>query len=205
MRGFFRVRLFSTLQPRPFVSNVPPTITQKIGKQLHLKNNHPLNILKTRVENYFFSSFHDSTNAPIFRTFDDFHPRVTTKACFDDLLVPKDHVSRKYTDTFYFTPDEILRPHTSAHQTQLLKAGYNAFLVSGDCYRRDEIDATHYPVFHQMEGVRVWDADSVTTEFVVNDLKASLEGPPNTPPPHTHSTCRHGEGSVWPPPGESLD
>jgi len=168
---------FCSLRPRPFVSNVPPTIAAKVGKNLHLKHNHPLNIIKTRVENYFLSSFRDSSaNTSIFRTFDNFSPRVNTKACFDDLLVPKTHPSRKITDTFYFSPEECLRTHTSAHQTELMSAGHPAFLVTGDCYRRDEVDATHYPVFHQMEGVRVWDAGSVSTEYVVNDLKAALEG-----------------------------
>lgn len=46
--------------------------------------------------------------------------------------------------------------HTSAHQAEILRQGVRAFLVTGDVYRRDSIDATHYPVFHQMEGVRVF-------------------------------------------------
>lgn len=48
-----------------------------------------------------------------------------------------------------------MRCHTSAHQSQMLKLGKTKFLVTGDVYRRDTIDATHYPVFHQMEGVRL--------------------------------------------------
>lgn len=50
----------------------------------------------------------------------------------------------------------MLRAHTSAHQRDLVRAGLDAFLVAGDVYRRDEIDASHYPVFHQMEGVRLF-------------------------------------------------
>ena len=42
---------------------------------------------------------------------------------------------------------------TDCWQADLLAAGHPAFLVVGDVYRRDEIDASHYPVFHQMEGV----------------------------------------------------
>lgn len=51
----------------------------------------------------------------------------------------------------------------------------------GDVYRRDSIDATHYPVFHQMEGVRVyspadWEAAGMdATAFAEKELKASLE------------------------------
>lgn len=50
----------------------------------------------------------------------------------------------------------MLRAHTSAHQRELVRSGLDAFLVAGDVYRRDEIDASHYPVFHQMEGVRLF-------------------------------------------------
>ena len=52
----------------------------------------------------------------------------------------------------------------------------------GDVYRRDSIDATHYPVFHQMEGVRVYteqecEASGLSaTSFVERDLKSTLEG-----------------------------
>lgn len=45
----------------------------------------------------------------------------------------------------------------------------------GDVYRRDAIDATHYPVFHQVEGVRIFDP-SVSRKEVDEDLKDSLEG-----------------------------
>jgi len=45
----------------------------------------------------------------------DFSPLVTPKACFDDLFIPKDHVSRAPTDTFYNSADEVLRTHTSVH------------------------------------------------------------------------------------------
>lgn len=52
---------------------------------------------------------------------------------------------------------------------------------AGDVYRRDSIDATHYPVFHQMEGVRVfspadWEAAGMdATAFAEKELKANLE------------------------------
>ena len=42
-------------------------------------------------------------------------PFVSTKKCFDDLFVPKDHVSRRPTDTYYKAEDICLRPHTSVH------------------------------------------------------------------------------------------
>jgi len=49
------------------------------------------------------------------------------------------------------------------------------FLVAGDVYRRDEIDASHYPVFHQMEGVKVF-GDGESEQEVLQDLKTTLEG-----------------------------
>lgn len=69
---------------------------------------------------------------------------------FDDVLVPDDHVSRSYNDTYYVNAQTVLRCHTSAHEAELLSSGYKQFLVTGDVYRRDSIDSTHYPVFHQV-------------------------------------------------------
>lgn len=69
---------------------------------------------------------------------------------FDDVLFPEDHVSRSYNDTYYIDPQTVLRCHTSAHQAELLRSEYTHFLVTGDVYRRDSIDSTHYPVFHQV-------------------------------------------------------
>jgi phenylalanyl-tRNA synthetase alpha chain len=71
--------------------------------------------------------------------------------------VPEAHISRSKSDTFYKDPHTVLRTHTSAHQQSLMREGNKAFLATGDCYRRDEIDSSHYPVFHQMEGVFVFD------------------------------------------------
>ena len=69
--------------------------------------------------------------------------------CFDDLLIPEDHPGRKPSDTYYVTrdggrelssaADTLLRTHTSAHQSTLMKEGREAFLCTGDVYRRDEV------------------------------------------------------------------
>lgn len=61
----------------------------------------------------------------------------------------------------------MLRAHTSAHQRELVRSGLDAFLLAGDVYRRDEIDASHYPVFHQMEGVRLFSNHEVGEAFFV--------------------------------------
>ncbi|CAH2002719.1 unnamed protein product [Acanthoscelides obtectus] len=49
----------------------------------------------------------------------------------------------------------------TAHQNELLRAGLNNFLMIGDVYRRDEIDRTHFPVFHQIDAVRLKTKDEL--------------------------------------------
>lgn len=112
---------------------------------------------------------------------------------FDSLLFQQNHVARRPTDTYYFDKNSLLRTHTTAHQVELLRQGERAFLIAGDVYRRDEIDATHYNVFHQMDGVRVFsrkeyermvheglitgdDATCGLEEYVLRELKRDLEG-----------------------------
>lgn len=152
-----------------FISNATAGIIEKVGKNLHLRQQHPLNLVKRRIEGYFAVSGNPMT------VFDAFPPQVSTEDCFDRLLVPEDHVSRSFSDTFYLSPDTCLRTHTSAHQFDLISKRHSNFLVFGDCYRRDEIDATHYPVFHQVEGVKLW-KDPVSENQVMEDLKETLEG-----------------------------
>ncbi|QCE15688.1 phenylalanyl-tRNA synthetase alpha chain [Vigna unguiculata] len=65
--------------------------------------------------------------------------RYQHAANFDDVLIPEDHVSRSYNDTYYVDPQTVLRCHTSAHQAELLRSGHTHFLVTGDVYRRDSI------------------------------------------------------------------
>ncbi|KAF7064089.1 hypothetical protein CFC21_070508 [Triticum aestivum] len=158
-------------------NNVPDTIYSKIGLQLHRRDNHPLGILKNTIYDYFDKSFPGQ-----FVKFDDLCPLVSTKQNFDDVLVPADHVSRSYNDTYYVDSQTVLRCHTSAHQAELLREGHTHFLVIGDVYRRDSIDSTHYPVFHQMEGFRVFSPDDWSgsgmdgTAYAATDLKKTLEG-----------------------------
>mmetsp|Transcript_2105 Transcript_2105/g.7522 ORF Transcript_2105/g.7522 Transcript_2105/m.7522 type:complete len:453 (+) Transcript_2105:172-1530(+) len=159
----------------PF-NNITDNIYEKIGRNLHKTPNHPLNIIRNVIYEYF------DTNQPGFSKLDDLYPIVTTEMNFDQVLVPKDHVSRSKNDTYYVNNDNVLRCHTSAHQVETLMKGERKFLVTGDVYRRDSIDATHYPVFHQMEGFRVfepaeWEAAGCTAvELAERELKKTLEG-----------------------------
>ena len=115
---------------------------------------------------------------PLFSVHEQITPVVTLEQNFDSLLVPKDHVSRKKSDSYYVDSSHMLRAHTSAHQTDLIKMGLDNFLVVGDVYRRDEIDATHYPVFHQVEGVRLMDQQMASglQLFESGDRDASKQG-----------------------------
>ncbi|OWM65899.1 hypothetical protein CDL15_Pgr015324 [Punica granatum] len=175
-RGGVQIARDDVVRDEP-TNNIPDTIFTKIGMQLHRRNQHPIGILKNAIYDYF-----DTNYANKFDKFDDLSPIVSVKENFDDVLVPPDHVSRSYNDTYYIDPQTVLRCHTSAHQAELLSKGYKHFLVTGDVYRRDSIDSTHYPVFHQMEGVRVfrpidWESSGKDgTTYAAEDLKKCLEG-----------------------------
>jgi phenylalanyl-tRNA synthetase alpha chain len=58
----------------------------------------------------------------------------------------------------------MLRTHTSAHQIESFRKK-NRFLISGDVYRRDEIDSSHYPIFHQMEGAQIFNMQNIEQEI----------------------------------------
>ena len=170
--------LTDLMQSNPH-NNISTTIASKVGTNLHLKRHHPLHIIKTMIQSYFKTEQQDSN----FECLDNLSPVVTTAQCFDDLLTPSDHVSRAPTDTYYVDEHTLLRPHTTAHDSTLLRNQMKSFLVSGDVYRRDEIDASHYPVFHQMDGVRMfpeWNNTmterSIKVEWARDHLKQTLEG-----------------------------
>ena len=63
----------------------------------------------------------------------------------------------------------MLRTHTSAHEVEMFRKGETKWLFTADVYRRDEIDASHYPVFHQVEGARIFDANASGMKEVERD------------------------------------
>ena len=129
-------------------SNITPGIKSKMDRNLHNQKNHPLEIIKRKIYEYFGNEF---------ETFDNFNPIVSTEDNFDKLRIEKDHPSRSLSDTYYVNEKTVLRTHTSAHQNELLQKGIKKFLVTGDVYRKDEINSTHYPVFHQTEGICIFE------------------------------------------------
>ncbi|XP_003706207.2 phenylalanyl-tRNA synthetase, mitochondrial [Megachile rotundata] len=142
-------------------TNITPSIVAKLGKNLHITPYHPLSHIRQRIINYFYMQFHNRIGNPVFSVYDNISPIVTVAQNFDSLLVPKDHPSRSKTDCYYINQDTLLRAHTTAHQTELISMGLNNFIVIGDVYRRDEIDSTHYPIFHQADAVRLCTVDEV--------------------------------------------
>ncbi|KAL6268628.1 hypothetical protein P5V15_001762 [Pogonomyrmex californicus] len=149
-------------------TNVTPNIIAKLGRNLHVQQYHPLSHLRQRIVNYFYGQFRNKSGTPSFSIYDNISPIVTIEQNFDSLLVPKDHPSRKKTDCYFINQDTLLRAHTTAHQAELIAMGLNNFLVIGDVYRRDEIDSTHYPIFHQIDAVRLR-----TSQEIFRDVKDS--------------------------------
>jgi len=150
------VTLLGKEHPVDGMTNVTPRICSLVGKNLHLVPQNPVNIIKQRVVHHFHKTYVSRTGNAYYAHFDNVPPIVSTEQSFDSLLIPKDHVSRNKTDNYYINETTVLRGHTSAHQRDFVRMGLNHFLVTGDVYRRDEIDRSHYPVFHQMEGVRLF-------------------------------------------------
>jgi phenylalanyl-tRNA synthetase alpha chain len=138
-------------------TNTPDTILSHIGRRLYLDDNHPLAITRKLIESQF--------PAPSYGNYSEKNPVVSTRQNFDVLGFPADHPGRSRTDTYYVNDKTVLRTHTSAHQqayfqqiarnehTRPEEVGYT---VIADVYRRDAIDRSHYPVFHQMEGAMLW-------------------------------------------------
>ncbi|KKA29422.1 hypothetical protein TD95_005253 [Thielaviopsis punctulata] len=143
---------------KPFVPdawfNVPDTVAAAASRCLHLQKDHPVAITRQIIEAHF--------PAPTYRAHNTFHPVVSTAQNFDSLGFPETHPGRSRTDTYYINSTTLLRTHTSAHQAELFaQAASPGFLISADVYRRDAVDRSHYPVFHQMEGARMWDRKSL--------------------------------------------
>ncbi len=117
---------------------------------------HPLNRLMDRLVEVFRPlGFHVEEG-----------PEVETEAHnFDGLNIPEDHPAKASSDTFYLAahPELLLRTHTSPVQVrtllriapELATRGGVRFLAPGRVYRKDEIDPTHSPMFHQVEGMLV--------------------------------------------------
>lgn len=88
---------------------------------------------------------------------------------FDALNHPPNHPAREWTDTFYVSDDLLLRTHTSPVQVRVMEQQPPPVfvIVPGKVYRRDN-DATHTPMFHQIEGL------AVDEDITLGDLRGTL-------------------------------
>ncbi len=94
----------------------------------------------------------------------------TVEYNFDKLAFEPTHASRSPRATFFLDPEVILRTETSPSQIHAMEERRPpVYMVSiGRCYRRDTIDATHFPIFHQFEGL------AVDRGLTLGDLKGTL-------------------------------
>ncbi|WAR51729.1 hypothetical protein PtB15_1B165 [Puccinia triticina] len=127
------------------MSNTPGSLLARIGQDLYQQPCHPLAVLKHSI----------AAQLPGFELLSCPDPVVTPFQNFDQLGFPADHPGRRKGDSYYLNADFMLRTHTSAHEVEIFARGKEHWLLAADVYRRDEIDSSHFPVFHQMEGASV--------------------------------------------------
>lgn len=135
------------------------TMPAKVKKQGKL---HPLNTVLNDMIDIFQSMGFDVLDGPEVET-DHYN--------FECLNVPADHPARDMQDTFYLGENLLLRTQTSAAQIRTMETRKPPIRVicPGRVFRADEVDATHSPVFHQIEGL------VVDKGITMCDLKGVLE------------------------------
>lgn len=122
-----------------------PSTRQPVGAR------HPITILAEHIADTFIAMGWELAEGPEVEA-EQFN--------FDALNFPADHPARSEQDTFYIAPEgsrQLLRTHTSPVQVRtLLARELPVYVISiGRTFRTDELDATHTPVFHQVEGLAV--------------------------------------------------
>jgi len=134
------------------------------------KENSPVKILVDRI-----------LELPRFKDFDiiDFPRIVTVEQNFDVLNAPKDHPSRRESDTYYLDSTNILRTQMTSMWPfylrnnevleKLEKDGEIKALAPGIVFRKDEIDRKHFPAFHQIDGLLICKKDKKV--ITLDDLK----------------------------------
>lgn len=134
------------------------------AKTLQVGGLHPLNIVKNKIIDAFTGMGFEIFEGPEIDT--DYY-------CFQALNIPKDHPARDMQDTFYINDNVLLRPHTSPGQVRTMESKKPPIkiLSPGRVYRADD-DASHSPMFHQIEGlvvdkgVSLCDLKGLLDEFV---------------------------------------
>ena len=133
------------------------------GKDLRIGHKHPMYNVLDQIKDIFIGMGFDIVDGPEVELAD---------YNFTKLNIEDSHPSREWTDTFYFTPDSsiLLRTQTSPMQVHAMETKELPIrmIAPGRVYRKDEVDATHSPMFHQIEGMVI---DKGVT---MSDLKATL-------------------------------
>lgn len=122
-----------------------------------------------------------------FKDFDlvDFPRIVTVEQNFDLLNTPKDHPSRRETDTYYLNEKDMLRTQTTDMWSFYLKDpevlrrletdGHIEALSTGIVFRKDEIDRHHFPAFHQIDGLLICKKDQkVITQKDLEEVQVDI-------------------------------
>ncbi len=132
------------------------------GKHFSQGRRHPLNTVLDELKEIFKGMGYSVVDGPEVEE---------TKYVFDMLNTDEGHPARDPQDTFYITDSILLRTQTSSVQirTMLEQAPPIAIISPGRVYRRDAVDSTHSPIFHQCEGL------VVDKGITFSDLKGTLE------------------------------
>lgn len=123
---------------------------------------HPINQTRSKIAEFFISMGFTVASSPEIET--DFYN-------FEALNIPKDHPAREMQDTFFLTENILLRSQTSSGQIRTMEKTQPPIkmISPGRVYRSDDVDATHSPMFHQMEGL------VVDKSITMCDLKGILD------------------------------
>ena len=131
-------------------------------KHTPLGSMHPVSLVQDQLIDVFTGMGFDVVEGPEVE-YDHYN--------FELLNLPKNHPARDAQDTFYIEDNIVLRTHTSPVQarTMLTRKPPIRIVCPGRVYRADEVDATHSPVFHQMEGL------VIDEDVIMADLKGTLD------------------------------
>jgi phenylalanyl-tRNA synthetase alpha chain len=119
------------------------------GRKPTLGHAHPLQLVLEEIEDIFLGMGFTIAEGPEIET--DYYN-------FEALNLPKDHPARDMQDSLYITQDLLLRTQTSPVQVRTMEKLYPnpiRIIAPGRVYRRDALDATHSPMFNQVEGLLV--------------------------------------------------
>ena len=132
------------------------------GKRPQFGAKHPLSIVLDEIKEIFIGMGFEIADGPEVET--DYYN-------FEALNIPKDHPARDTQDTFYINDNILLRTQTSPVQVRVMeqKKPPIRIISPGRVYRSDALDATHSPLFHQIEGL------VVDKGITFADLKGTLE------------------------------